>query len=316
MIKAVLPCLLLLCLGCAGPTFATRAVHSDPSWLVRLDSHADPDPAASLRYDHPADWSELELREILNRLLVQERVGALEQKPAPQPVFTADEAGSLAPRLRQAFQMARPSEWIVFVVTRSAGTGQEITSGGFFIADRRLHVLLANHREAVSPEESRAVKANPVSAVKKRGQSLTFDPARFALETQTSWLGGYSGLAASEMILDQTGFLEAARRPAIPLAPALAPAPVTAPVTAPVAAQPSVRPAVPAASMQPPAPAQAKPSDAADGGMQNQMQKLQEEIERLKQTLAEQSTELSRLKSQSVERKPSKKKPATKKPEQ
>lgn len=312
MIKAVLPCLLLLCLGCAGPTFATRAVHSDPSWLVRLDSHADPDPAASLRYDHPADWSELELREILNRLLVQERVGALEQKPAPQPVFTADEAGLLAPRLRQAFQMARPSEWIVFVVTRSAGMGQEITSGGFFIADRRLHVLLANHREAVSPEESRAVRANPVSAVKKRGQSLTFDPARFVLETQTSWLGGYSGLAASEMILDQTGFLEAARRPAIPLAPALAPAPVTAPV----AAQPSVRPAVPAASMPPPAPAQAKPSDAADGGMQNQMQKLQEEIERLKQTLAEQSAELSRLKSQSVERKPSKKKPATKKPEQ
>lgn len=314
MLKALLSCVVLLCTACAGPSFISRPVHNDPSRLVRLDTHADPDKAAELHYNHPADWSEVELREILSRLLVQERVGLLEQKPPPQPLFTADEAGALAPRLRQAFQMARPSEWIVFAVTHQAGSEQEATSGGFFIADRRLHVLVANYREPASPEASKAVRGNPVSALKGRGNIVTFDPARFVLATETSWLGGYSGAAASEMILDQTGFLEAARRPAMPMAPALAlPPPIAAPAMTPAAVQSTL-----SAAPQPPAslPAQSKTGGTAEPNVQTQMQKLQEEIERLKQKLTEQSEELAKLKSKSADTKPSKKKTAPRQPAQ
>ncbi|TAJ32344.1 MAG: hypothetical protein EPO64_01270 [Nitrospirae bacterium] len=314
MLKALLSCAVLLCTACAGPSFISRPVHNDPSWLVRLDAYADIGKGTELRYNHPAEWNEAELREILGRLLLQERVGLLEQKPPPQPAFSPDEIDFLTPRLQEAFRMARPSEWVVFSVARSTGATQEVTSGGFFLKDRRLHVLLANHREPVSPEEAMAVRENPVSGLKGRGNILTFDPARFVLTTQTSWLGGYSGAAASEMILDQTGFLEAARRPVMPMAPALAlPPPTAAPATTPAAAQPT-----PSVAPQPPAslPAQTKTGGAAKPNVQTQMQKLQEEIEQLKQKLAEQSEELAKLKSKSADTKPSKKKTAPKQPAQ
>lgn len=292
MIKALLPWVFLLCLACAGPTFSTRAVHSDPSWLVRLDTYADPGKAAELRHDHPAEWPEAELSAILSRLLLQEHVGLLEKRPPPRPVFSHDEVAHLTPELQQAFRMARPTEWIVFCVVRPTGGIQEATSGGFFLKDRHLHALVANYREPVSPEGAEAVRANPVSALKRTGHTVTFDPARFVLAVQTSWLGGYSGAAASELILDQTAFLEAARQPAAPLVPALAPA------MAPAAVQPS--PPV----VQPPA--QASEPDSA--GMKAQVQKLQEEIERLKRKLEEQADELAKLKSKSAETKPSRKK--------
>lgn len=308
MIKALLPWVFLLCLACAGPTFSMRPVHSDPSWLVRLDTYADPGKAAELRHDHPAEWTEAELRAILSRLLLQERVGLLEKKPPPRPVFSSDEVSQLTPRLQQAFRMVRPSEWVSFCATRQTGGGQEVTSGGFFFEERRLHVLVANHREPVSPEGAEAVRANPVSALKGTGNTVTFDPARFVLATQTSWLGGYSGAAASEMILDQTAFLEAARQPAVPLVPALAPAPV-----------PPVQVSPPPVSIVPATPAPAPPAQTSEpdgAGMKAQVLRLQEEVERLKQKLVEQTEEIARLKASRSEPQSSKPKKPAKKPTQ
>lgn len=316
MLKALLSCVVLLCTACAGPSFISRPVHNDLSWLVRLDTYADPSLAAEVRHDHPVDLSELEWREVLSRLLIQERVGALEKKPAPQPVFTTDEVLQLAPKLRQAFLAVHPSEWVAFAVSHPAGANQAVTSGGFFMEGRQLHVLVANYKEVASPDGVRTVRANPVSGLKVRGYIMTYDPARFVVESQTSWLGGYSGSAASELILDQAGFFEAARRPAVPMAPALAlPPPIAAPAPAPAPA--AVHP-TPSAAPQPPAslPAQAKTGGTAEPNVQAQMQKLQDEIERLKQTLAEQSEELAKLKSKSADTKPSKKKTAPKQPAQ
>jgi len=295
MVKhALLPCLFLICLGCAGPSFVSRPVHSDADWMVRLDSHAD--KAAPPRYDHPAEWTEAGLRETLSRVRMQESVGLLERTPPPLPLFTEDDVQQLAPRLQQAFGMARPSEWIVFCVTHTGGAGQAVTSGGFFVENKRLHVLVANYHAPVSEQTGgiEAVRKNPMSGLKGTGNTVTFDPTRFVLAVQTNWLGGYSGAEASELILDHAAFL------------ASLPPPEPASVTAPIATQPKTL----ATQSLPPA------GDTVIAVLQAQVRKLQEDNERLKRKLAEQYDELAALKAKFPKAKPkaSKKKPAPKLP--
>ncbi|MBM4122318.1 MAG: hypothetical protein FJ249_06985 [Nitrospira sp.] len=306
MIKALYPCVFLLCLACAGPAFSTRSVHSDQTWLVRLDTYADPGKAAEVRHDHPAEWTEAELSAILSRLLLQERVGLLEKKPPPRPVFSADEVSQLTPKLRQAFRTARPTEWIVFCVIRSTGTAQEVTSGGFFIQERHLHVIVANHREPLSSgrDGTEAVQANPLQALKRTGRTLTFDPPMYALASPENWMGGYAGAPASELILDQTTFLEAARQPAVPLVPALAPVPPVQASSPPA----SIAPTTPVPSPS------AQTSESVISGLKDQVLRLQEETERLKHKLEEQAGEIARLKARLAESEGAQRKRLPKKP--
>lgn len=81
---------------------------------------------------------------------------------------------------------------------------QEIASGGLFLMDGRLHVILANHRERVSPgpDGAEAIRANPIRSLRATGGSLTFDPPTFVLASQANWLGGSSGPSASELVVD------------------------------------------------------------------------------------------------------------------
>jgi hypothetical protein len=304
MIKALSPCVLLLCLACAGPDFSTRSVHSDQTWLVRLDTYADPGKAAEVRHDHPAEWTEAGLRELASRVLVQERVGLLEKKPPPQPAFSADEVARLAPRLQQAFRMARPTEWIVFCLTRSTGTMQDVTSGGFFLQDRHLHVIVANHREPVSSGQdgAEAVRANPLRALKRTGRTLTFDPPTYALASPESWMGGYAGAPASELILDQTALLASLKRPGIePVATQSLPAP--APPPAPP--MPSTMPVAP-----PPTPA----AEPVGADLHALVLRLQEEVTGLRRKLDEQAEEIARLKARLAESEKAQGKRPTKKP--
>ena len=268
----------LACLGCAGPSFTSRMVRSEPSWSVRLDTYLDPSKAAEVHHDHPADWSASELHAILSRLLLQERVGLLDPARPPHEVFSADEIAQLVPGLREAFRSARPSEWIVFSIARSADAAQEITSGGFFLLDKRLHVVVANYRERVLPgsEGAVAIGADPIRSLRGTGGSLTFDPPRFVFASQANWLGGSSGGSASELILDHKAFLVAATSPG-------------APITL--------------------SGAQASSSDIVS--LREQVQRLEEEIARLKETVAAQGDEIARLKSRQIEAQPS---PSTRSP--
>ncbi len=296
MIKTLLPCLLLLCAACAGPAFSTRAVQGDQAWLVRLDTYADQGKAGGLLFDHPVDWPEKDFKAILGAVLILERSGLLDQKQAPQSVFSDREISQLAPGLRKAFLMARPSEWVSFTIAQSAGPAPTITSGGFFVKDKQLHVLLANHREPTpsGSDGAEAVRANPLQALKRSGRVLTFNPPMFAVAVQESWMGGYAGAPASELVLDQTAFLASLRPPA------------AAPATAPLA-----RDAAPSAGIAPVPPAQSDETILMD--LKGQVTKLQEENERLQQKLNDQAEEIAKLKARRKESEsPQTKKPAKK----
>lgn len=303
---------LLVCVGCAGPTIASRTVEDGSSWFTRLDTFTENRAADELRYEHPADWSEADLAEILSRLLVQKRTGFLEQKSVPQPLFSASETKQLVPGLQKAFRTATPSEWVAFFSTRPGGTAQEVTSGGMFLKGDRLHVVVANHHDQVplQSDSLTAARMNPLLPLGGKGFTVSFDPVRFVSATQATWMGGSSAAPASELVLDYQAYLAEARPPA--------PSPVAAApvVPAPIVTAPSpARDITLVPSPTPPSVAHPiNPQASTDTSLRDQLKNLQNEIERLRRRLEEQDEELAKLKTRLVEMDMMLKSPAMKKP--
>jgi len=194
---------LLQIVGCSSAQLVTRPVHTEPTWFVRLDTYQESEKSKALQYDHPAEWNELELATILSRLLVQPERGLLDRIRPPVPVFTAEEISRMTPILRAAFQQAQGTEWVSFVFLYPTGTNLEVTSGAFFIVHRRLHIAIANVREVINQfaTDIGLVQKNPLRSIWGVHGHLTFDPARFIVETTSNWSGG-SNYSASELVLD------------------------------------------------------------------------------------------------------------------
>jgi hypothetical protein len=290
---------LLVCVGCAGPTIASRTVEDGSSWFTRLDTFTENRAADELRYEHPADWSEADLAAILSRLLVQKRTGFLEQKSVPQPLFSASETKQLVPGLQKAFRTATPSEWVAFFSTRPGGTVQEVTSGGMFLEEGQLHVVVANYHEKTpsGPDILEALRANPMRPLAGSGHTVSFDPIRFVSATKSNWMGGSSASPSSEMILDYSAFLAEAKPPApspaaaAPVAPApivATPSPLSGNTAAPSPAQPPFTPQIASQAN-------------AETSLNDQLKRLQNEVERLQRRLEEQDEELAKLKTRLIE---------------
>jgi hypothetical protein len=194
---------LLHLVGCSSAPLLTRPVHTEPTWFVRLDTYQESEKSKVPQYDHPAEWNELELATIFSRLLVQPEMGLLNRTRAPVPVFTAEEISRMTPILRAAFQQAQATEWVSFVFLYPTGTNFDVASGAFFIVNRRLHIVIANNREVINQfaTDIGLVRKNPMRSMQGVHGHLTFDPARFIVETTSNWSGG-SNHSASELVLD------------------------------------------------------------------------------------------------------------------
>jgi hypothetical protein len=189
--------------GCSSASLVTRSIHTEPTWFVRLDTYQESETSKALQYDHPVEWNELELATILSRLLVQPERGLLDRVRPPVPVFTAEEISRMTPVLRRAFQQAQATEWVSFMFLYPTGTNLDVTSGAFFILNRRLHIVIANAREVINQfaTDIGLVQRNPMRSIWGVHGHLTFDPARFIVESTSNWSGG-SNNSASELVLD------------------------------------------------------------------------------------------------------------------
>lgn len=269
---------LLLFLGCAGPALTSRVVQQDSAWFVRLDSHQDTG-SSSAHYNHPATWTTEELSAILSRLLLEDRVGLMDRARPLRGVFSPEEITLLAPAIRDAFQSARPNEWVAVFLSTPSASGSLVTSGGMFLAGSRLHVVVANHRAplAQDTEGLARVRANPFHSFSGSGGTLAFESPRFVMGTQPNWSGGHRA-SASELILDYQAFLSFLKLPGA----------TQAPLRAVGSSTPDVR-------SQPGGP-QGPSSLSEDPDLKHAIVRLQEEVERLKKQLAEQEAEIARLK--------------------
>ena len=273
--KAIIAVILLAwTVGCANPGFIIQPVEDEPSLLVGLTSLPDGSSEAQTRHDHPVEWTTGDLQAILKRLAIQEGSGLLDSSRRPQAVFSQEDLTHLIPALQQTFNIARPSDWIVFAVWGSSEQtqGLEVTSGGMYLQDQQLHILLANHRERVSSEEDgiQAIRENPFHALRDVKRSLMFYPTSYVMESGNNWIMSGFESPVSEIILDYQALL-ATNRPETPIETeeaVVSEIPKTDPITSPI-------------------------NDDELGTLQEEISTLKEELSRIKQQMKKQAADPS-----------------------
>lgn len=124
-----------------------RTSYQDPITSIRLYV----DDRAQSGHQHPADISSERIAKVLGGLRVVPRSGfigsLISGQAQARPAFATTEIQALAPKISHALAEAKPDELVTFYRRFSdAGTGLAITSGGMFVQDGYLVVILANDR--------------------------------------------------------------------------------------------------------------------------------------------------------------------------
>jgi len=138
--------------GCTPPPIYSHLVYENPTAFVRLEpspwvDHDDPQTWNA----HPATLSRHQLQEALHGLRVREhRAGLIlwiRGMAEEEPAFRDEEIELLMPRLQEALDLAVPEEVVTFYLSHPVNaTRREVTSGGLFVRDGHLHLILSNHR--------------------------------------------------------------------------------------------------------------------------------------------------------------------------
>jgi hypothetical protein len=64
-----------------------------------------------------------------------------------EPAFRKEEMEVLIPRLLEGLELAVPQEIVTFYVSHPVNaTKREVTSGGLYVTEGRLHIILSNYR--------------------------------------------------------------------------------------------------------------------------------------------------------------------------
>jgi hypothetical protein len=138
--------------GCTSPPFYSYLVYENPTSFVRLEiaPWADNDFPQTWNA-HPAALSRRQMHEALRGLRVREH------RPAPiiwvsgmaemEPLFREEEIELLLPKLLEGLELAVPQELVTFYVSHPMNaTKREVTSGGLYVTEGQLHIILSNVR--------------------------------------------------------------------------------------------------------------------------------------------------------------------------
>ena len=158
-------------------------------------------------------------------------------RAAALPGFAPDDIDYLSATLPRAFAEARSDEWVVFGLSRRPVQEipelTEFTTGAWFAQDGQVHLVLANHREAVTLPAIRALlRDNPLHVL--GGLRIEFVPGPGQQAgVERDGLRELLAAAPPELVLayptrqvdrvvqsDQSGVSETAR-PSIPFSPPL-----------------------------------------------------------------------------------------------
>ena len=172
------------CLDACTNVPPPRTVYQDVRTAVQLRV----DPQAGTGHSHPAHLQVEQMVRILSGIRVQPdrrtayRILAGEAETVP--AFTAAEALALAPHLAKALSAAKPDELVTFYRRISdSSTGLAYTTGGLFMREGHLYLVLANYRQSPSDAMSLGIPAyeidpydTPLMSLKRAGYTVTFVP--------------------------------------------------------------------------------------------------------------------------------------------
>lgn len=144
-----------------------------------------------MEFSHPVVLSETDWAWILKTPFVkpQQRIPSIDiNEVGPTPIFSERELQYLAKYVTVAFTKAHPGEWVVFYLSDPQGTEvTEITSGGLFVEDRKLHFVLANYRQLVTMSFiQQEIWHNPLKPAGETFYNIVQQPHQ-TLRTERRW---------------------------------------------------------------------------------------------------------------------------------
>lgn len=149
----------LIAVGCVGAP-EVRSVYENIRTSVRLQE----DREAGAGHNHPIALSPVDVARLLGGVRVVEQRYALHELVAgsapAEAAFNSEEIRALAPAVSQALSIARPNELVTFYRRyTSEAVGLAYTSGGLFIHNDHLYLVLANYRQPPSDVMRRGIPA-------------------------------------------------------------------------------------------------------------------------------------------------------------
>lgn len=176
-----------------------RVVYHDPTSVLAIQQ----DSKAGKGHNHPAQIRSEVIQQVLDGIRIQSRKSFLVPSlltggPQFVSVFSKEEQSALAPRLSQALAESKPDELITFYRRVSTPTiGLAITSGGLFVHDQYLYVILANARTLPSEGMREGLTYeidpvdNPLLPISRTSFRATFVPATSIVPEDERWVWPY-----------------------------------------------------------------------------------------------------------------------------
>jgi hypothetical protein len=207
-----LAALFLFLAGCAIPQVPSRTIYEDPVNYVRLEEDrgylVEWPPS---HHSHPAALGPEVLRPLLQGLIIQEHRIWLQRwimGDAPyQAAFQDQEIALLSVHLSEALAQAKPNERVTFYLSEpQASTKRVVTSGGLYMKDTELHLILGNWQIVYGIPTYGMIydRRYPMRPTAAKGFDLFFQPHEAMRRTESSWIDGVLANGADEVVIDLT----------------------------------------------------------------------------------------------------------------
>lgn len=138
--------------GCTAPPLYSYLVYENPTAFVRLEYSPWVDADDPQTWNaHPVTLSRHQIQKALRGLRVREHRSALIRwvsgMATMEPAFHEEEIELLWPRILEGLETAVPQELVTFYVSHPVNaTKREVTSGGLYVTEQALHIILSNYR--------------------------------------------------------------------------------------------------------------------------------------------------------------------------
>lgn len=185
--------------ACAGtPQVVTQKVYTDPNREVGLQTISDLGRGEG--FSHPAFLKNTDVTNVLKGLYVERRSSISlpllgEGESERSPVFSQNEIAFFAPLLAQGFGLAQPNEVVTFYERGEISRLHEVrTSGGLFLRDDVLYVILSNHAAQTEiwqdvEEYHSPVRLQPLKQLEPQPGRLVFDQPQYMVQPQKDSFG-------------------------------------------------------------------------------------------------------------------------------
>lgn len=202
--------LLLLVAGCAIPHVPYRTVYEDPVKYVRLEEDDAVLPEwPPGHHTHPQTFTVDQMTRLLNGMMVKEHriwIQKWFQGEAPlTPAFKEEEVELLAAQLTDAFAAARYNERVTFYLSEpQTSVKRVITTGGFYVRDSQLHVILGNWQIVYGIPLYGMIydRRYPMRPTAAKGFDLHFQPSEAVIKQRSSIWDTIFANTKDELVID------------------------------------------------------------------------------------------------------------------